>query len=136
MKKKMNSKLRGRMNVCGYEQVTGKHYIADSIAAPVANPNTVPILLVLLAMNPKWISELIDVEGAFLQGKFVDGEYMHVKVPDGFGQFYDEKNEVLKMNVPIYETKQAPHCFYKALVSKVKDRKYEVSNADPCLYLL
>ena len=133
-KKKPSGKLRGRLNIRGYEQVDGKHYYSDSIAAPVTNPNTVRIVLVLLAMNPKWISMLIDVEGAFLQGKFENGEELYAYVPDGFEKFYDEENEVLKLNVPIYGTKQAAHCFYKALVKKAKEKEYERSKADPCLF--
>ena len=54
------------MNARGYEQIDGKHYFGDSIAAPVTNPNSVRIVLVLVAMNPEWIVEVLDVEGAFL----------------------------------------------------------------------
>ncbi len=51
---------------------------------------------------------MIDVEGAFLQGKFVNGEQIYIEVPDGNGmeEFYGSKeNVVLLLNVPIYETK-------------------------------
>ena len=41
MKKKTNGKLCGRLNARGYKQVVGKHYVADSIAASVTNPNSV-----------------------------------------------------------------------------------------------
>ena len=41
---------------------------------------------------------------------------------------------MLNLNVPIYGTKQAAHCFYKALVKKVKENKYEQSKADTCLF--
>ena len=40
------------------------------------------------------------------------------------------------LNVPIYGTKQAAHCFYQTLVKKVKDRNYNRSKADPCLYYI
>jgi hypothetical protein len=85
-------------------------------------------------MNPKWISMLVEVEGAFLQGKFDNGKELYAYVLDGFGKFYNEENEVLKLNVPIYGTKQAAHCFYKALAKKVKEKEYERSKADPCLF--
>ena len=84
-------------------------------------------------MNPSWIVELVDVEGASLQGKFVDHEQMYIEIPDGFEKFY-RKDEVLKLNVPIYGTKQAASCFYKTLVGKVQERKYKWLKADPCLY--
>jgi len=61
---------------------------------------------------------------------------MYVKVPDCFGQLYDNKNEVLKTNVPIYGTKHAARCFYKVPMSEVKYRKYEASKAYPCLYFI
>ena len=84
-------------------------------------------------MNPSWIAELVDVEGAFLQVKFVDNEQMYIEIPDGFEKFY-RKNEVRKLNVPIYGTKQAASCFYKTLVDKVQEHKYERLKAHPCLY--
>ena len=40
------------------------------------------------------------------------------------------------MNVPIYGTKHAAHCFYKVLVDKVKERSWKRSKADLCLYYL
>ena len=38
------------------------------------------------------------------------------------------------MNVPLYGTKQAAHCFYATLVDEVKKRDYKRSKAYPCLY--
>jgi hypothetical protein len=88
-------------------------------------------------MIPKWVVIIIDVEGAFLQGKFTNGEQMHIDVPDGMEKFYGSREDVvLLLNVPIYGTKQAAHCFYQTLVKEVKDRNYERSKADPCLYFL
>ena len=72
MKKKPSGKLRGRLNVRGYEQIEGKSYYSDSIAAPVTNANSVRVVWVLMAACPEWIAVVIDVEGAFLQGKFVN----------------------------------------------------------------
>ena len=84
-------------------------------------------------MNPEWIVELIDAKGAFLQGKFADGEQMYIEIPDGFERFYG-KDKVLKLNVPIYGTKQAASCFYKTMVEEIKGQQYERSKVDPCLY--
>ena len=75
MKKKTNGKLRGRLNARGYEQVVGNHYAAESIAAPVMNPNSVRVMMILLAMNLKWIDELVDDEGAFLQPLKIESDY-------------------------------------------------------------
>ena len=69
-KMKSNGDHRGRLNARGYEQVDRCHYAFDSIASPVTNPITVRTVLMLWCMNPGWISAIIDVEGAFLQGHF------------------------------------------------------------------
>ncbi len=55
----------------------------------------------LLCMNPDWTSAFIDVEGAFLQGQFENGEELYIEVPDGFQQWYPD-DVVLQMNVPLY----------------------------------
>ena len=86
MKKKASEKLRGRLNARGYEQEEGKHYHADSVAAPVTNPILIRILLTLLTMNPDWVLKVIDVEGAFLQGRFKNSEELFFEVPGGFNQ--------------------------------------------------
>ena len=52
-------------------------------------------------------------------------------------KFYgSQKDVVLLLNVPIYGTKQAAHCFYQNLVKKVKNWNYNHSKADPCLYYI
>ena len=112
MKKKTNGKLRGRLNARGYEQIDGQHYHAQNIAAPVTNENTVRSVMTVMCMNPEWVAEVVDVEGAFLQGRFTDGEVLHMEVLDGMTQYYgDRADTVLLLNVPLYGTKQAAHCF-------------------------
>ena len=106
MKLKSNGTQRGRLNAHGYEQVDGSHYASDLIAAPVTNPITVQIVLMLYCMNRTWISAIIDVEGAFLQGSYANGEELYTEVPDGFHEWY-EGGVVLRINVTLYGTKQA-----------------------------
>ena len=74
MKQKASGELLGRLNARGFEQLDGQPYYADIIAVPVTNPNTIRILLSLMCMNPKWIAEIVDLKGAFLQGEFENGE--------------------------------------------------------------
>ena len=114
-KLKANGVRRGRLNARGYEQREGVHYNESNIAAPVTNACSCRIALTLMASNPNWIAEIVDVEGAFLQGEFVDGEILYMEVPAGFHEYYDN-DVVLRMNVPIYGTKQAAACFYQTLV--------------------
>ena len=135
MKTKSNGSLRGRLNARGFEQVDGEHYFSDSIAAPVSNPSTIRVAWVLWCSNPKWIGKIVDVEGAFLQGQFRNGEIIYTEVPEGMEEFYGKREDVvLKMNVPIYGTKQAAACYYKTMIDKIKTYEFERSKADPCLY--
>ena len=87
----------------------------------------------LLCMNPSWTSAVIDVEGAFLQGCFENGEEMYIEVPDGFYKWYPD-DIVLQMNVPLYGTKQAAYSFFKTFVRHTKKMTYKQSKADHCLY--
>jgi hypothetical protein len=131
IKLKSNGQCRARANSRGFEQIDGQHYFSDSISSPVSNPLTVRVLCTLCAMNPEWEVHVIDVEGAFLQGKFQIGEEMYMEVPDGMEQYYgSRKDVVLCMLVPIYGTKQAAECFYKELVKRSKEKGYERTNAD------
>ena len=60
---------------------------------------------------------------------------MYMQIPDGMEEFYGSRaSKLLKLNVPIYGTKQAANCFYQRLVEEVEDRNYKRSQADPCLY--
>jgi hypothetical protein len=75
--------------------------------------------MVLLASNPNWQVKVIDIEGAFHQGKFTDGEQLHCKVPDGMECFYGSLSDIMiLMQVPLYGTKQAFNCFYKKLTKE------------------
>jgi hypothetical protein len=135
IKLKSNGQCRARANACGFEQIDGQHYFSNSISSLVSNPLTVRMLVKLCAMNPEWEVRVIDVEGAFLQGKFQNGEEMYMEVPDGMEQYYgSRKDVVLRMMVPIYGTKQAAECFYKKLVKKAKEKGYERTNADFTLF--
>ena len=45
MKKKSNGKFRGRLNLRGFEQRDGEHFVSTSISSPVTNATTVRIAL-------------------------------------------------------------------------------------------
>ena len=63
------------------------HYFRDYIAAPITNEMTVQVMFVLMHMYPHWVGEVIDVEGAFLQGKFKNGVELFMEIPDGMEGF-------------------------------------------------
>ena len=77
--------------------------ILQTIVAPVTNPNTIQILLTLMCIHPKWIAEIINVEGVFLQGEVKNGEIMYIDVPDGVEKYYRKQEDVLLLlNIPIW----------------------------------
>jgi hypothetical protein len=76
---------------------------------------------------------MVDVKGAFLDGKFEDGSVIYMKVPRGFENFYPE-DVVLKLKKCIYGLKQALMAFWQQLLLCTKSMKMVHSTADPCLY--
>jgi hypothetical protein len=79
------------------------------------------------------MSAIIDVEGAFLQGQFTNGEELNIEVPDGFQEWYPDE-VVLRMSVPLYGTKQAAYCFFQMFDAHIKNATYKQSKANPFLY--
>ena len=135
MKKKASGKLRGRLHARGYEQVEGKHYFEHDTAAAVTNPITIRIVITMMAMPTAWIAEVLDVDGAFLQGQFYNGEKLYIGIPNEFEEWYDD-DKVLLMNIPLYGTNQVANCFYKMLVKRMTNKDYKRSNADPYLFYI
>jgi hypothetical protein len=39
-------------------------------------------------MNHDWTSAIIDIEGAFLQGRFENGKELYMEVPEDFEEHY------------------------------------------------
>ena len=132
MKKKANGKFRARLNARGYEQVDGVHYDEDTKSAPATNDITIRIILTLLAMAG-WCAHVVDVQGAFLNGRFADNEVLYMAVPEGFERHY-EHNHVLRLKRTIYGLKQAAYAFWRELLKAFEQMNYLRSKADPCLY--
>jgi Reverse transcriptase (RNA-dependent DNA polymerase) len=87
MKQKSNNVKRARLNSRGFEQIDGKHYDANDIAAPVVSNLTIRICFILLAMTNLY-AHLLDVKGAFLTGEFGNGEQLYMAVPQGLKKYY------------------------------------------------
>jgi hypothetical protein len=132
MKKKANGKFRARLNARGYEQVDGVHYDEDTKSAPVTNDTTIRIVFTLLALAG-WYAHVVDVQGAFLNGRFADEEVLFMEIPEGFERHYG-RNTVLRLKRTIYGLKQAAFAFWKELLLAFESLKYLRSKADPCLY--
>jgi hypothetical protein len=132
MKKKASGVYRARVTARGYEQVEGIHYKGDDIASPVANEMTVRIVMTL-AIMAGWYCALLDVIGAFLNGRFGNNEKIYMKVPEGFERWYSEAILLLLLKA-MYGTKQAAMQFWKEMQKAFMSMGYERSKADPCLY--
>jgi Reverse transcriptase (RNA-dependent DNA polymerase) len=132
MKKKPNGSYRARINARGFEQLDGLHYNSSTTSSPVTNDTTIRVIFTL-AMLAGWKGYVVDVKGAFLNGRFDKGEELFLKVPQGFEQFYKEW-QVLKLNRTIYGLKQAAQAFWTELLRALTAMGFERSDGDPCCY--
>ena len=132
MKKKSNGTYRARLNARGFEQEKGIHYNEKDIASPVVHDITVRIVLTLMVMA-SFFGYLLDVSGAFLNGRFDNGERMYVGVPQGFEKFYPP-DVLLLLGKAIYGSKQGSMQFWKETKKAFDDMEYKRSKADPCMY--
>ena len=71
----------------------------------------------MMVMYTAWIVEVLDVDGAFLQGQFYNGEKLYIWIPSGFELWYDD-DDVLLMTVPLYGTKKAAIVSTRLLLRK------------------
>ena len=96
--KKSNGTFCARLNARGYKQVDGEHYDSTSIHALVVNDTTVRIIMVLGIMA-HWMSHLVDVQGAFLNGNLESNEQMFMEVPQGFKKHFQKFKGGIKKDV-------------------------------------
>ena len=132
MKQKADGTLRARINARGYEQVAGQHFNETGVSSPVVNEASIFIILILIVMG-RMYAELNDVRGAFLNGKFSQGEKLYMHVPKGFEKFYPA-GIVLLLLKTIYGLKQAAFEYWKALLEALKAVGLARSKVDPCVY--
>ena len=131
MKMKSNGTRRARIAVRGFEQKEGVQYYEDDKAAPVVNDMTICIVLILMILAG-WASHLLDVKGAFLNGRFENGERVIMEVPQGFQKFYPG-NVVLLLVRTLYGLKQAAIQYWREMNKAFKYLGYKRSKADPCM---
>eukprot|EP00957_Ditylum_brightwellii_P204756 15340724-Ditylum_brightwellii.AAC.1 len=87
MKPKPNGIKRARLTARGFEQQDGLHYHSHDLSAPVVNDMTIRMIMIMIIMAG-WATRLLDVNGAFLNGRFQNGEKLYTPVPQGFEPFY------------------------------------------------
>jgi Reverse transcriptase (RNA-dependent DNA polymerase) len=94
------------------------HYNSSHTAAPITNDTTIRIMYTLAAMA-KWSAYVVDINGAFLNGRFEKGETLYLKIPEGLEIFY-KSLQVLKLNRTIYGLKQSAQAFWSELLKAMK----------------
>jgi hypothetical protein len=80
-----------------------------------------------------WIGMLLDVNGAFLNGRFEKNRKVYMGVPQGFEKYFP-RNVVLLLLKTLYGTKQAAMAFWRKLCETFYMIGFARSKADPCLY--
>jgi hypothetical protein len=93
--KEGNGDFRARITARGFLKKEGVHFRSDSTAAPITNEATIKIILIMLTVA-EWEGHVIDVKGAFLKGRFNNGEEIYLQIPQGF-EIYYEKGTVSKL---------------------------------------
>jgi hypothetical protein len=83
MKKKADRTYRARLTARGYEQIDGLHFDSSDTSAPVVNDITIRIVFVPMIMAG-WTAMLLDVKGAFMNGRFKDDKKLYMYVPERF----------------------------------------------------
>ncbi len=85
-------------------------------------------LALTLMLASGGIAHVVKVKGAFLHGKFKDGEKIYIKVQLGFEEFYDG-NTVLLLKKCLYGCKQAAMVFYRKLLAAATKIGFKRSSA-------
>jgi Reverse transcriptase (RNA-dependent DNA polymerase) len=83
MKKKANGKFHAKLNARGYKQIDGIHNDKDTKSSPGVNETTILVVFVLMLLAG-WNATIVNVNGAFLNGKFKDRQKMYVEAAQGF----------------------------------------------------
>jgi len=131
-KLKPNGDVRCRVAARGFRQKDGLNYDATDTSAPVICDISIRVALILMCMAD-WLPWIVDVEGAFLNGMFQNGERIFMKVPDGFQKYYPSY-VVLKLLRTLYGLKQAAMQFWREARKAMRATEMTVNKADPCLF--
>jgi hypothetical protein len=81
---KGNGKFRARLNASGYKQENGVRNREDDKAALVSNDTTIRIMK----------AHVVDVQGAFLNGRFSENEELYLKIPEGWEDLKDATKKI------------------------------------------
>ena len=102
--------------------------------APAVRHTTFKLQLAIAAMRSRRCRSL-DFEAAYLQGKFDDGEVVHVRPPPGRRK-HDQRGVpvIWRLLVPLYGESDAGRIWHRTLHRQMMTQKFTQSDYDPCYY--
>lgn len=120
-------RYKARLVVKGYSQRLGVDY--NQTYSPVAKMGTIRTILSVVASEGMEMAQF-DVSTAFLYGELEEEIYMNQ--PEGYS---DKSEKVCRLKRSLYGLKQAPRCWNKRFGGFLKSLGFNVSEADPCLFV-
>lgn len=120
-------RLKARLVIKGFSQCKGIDY--DETFSPVAQRSSIRSVISVAASENMTLLQF-DVSTAFLYGELKEEIYM--KQPDGFD---DGSGRVCRLRKSLYGLKQAPRCWNKRFGDFLRNRGFEQSEADPCVFV-
>ena len=127
-------KFKARLCVRGDVQKDKAEDPLDTYA-PVVQWSTVRLLLILTQLL-KLETLSVDFSNAFAQADMPKDKAVYLHLPRGFqpvGEF--AKEMVLWLKKSLYGQAEAPKLWYEKLKKGLKDRGFETSQIDPCLFI-
>ncbi|MEE4247441.1 MAG: reverse transcriptase domain-containing protein [Kangiellaceae bacterium] len=124
-----NLKYKARYVAKGFSQKAGVDY--DETFAPTAKMTTIRTLMNVVAQDDMVIHQL-DVKAAYLNAP-IDHE-IYLEQAQGFEVKSASKNLVWKLKKSVYGLKQSGRNWNETLDDYLKERGFENSIVDPCLY--
>ena len=108
----MKKKASAQMAAPEYKRKAGKHYDEDSIAAPVVNKVSIFLVLNLLVMDQRSISEHC----------LWDGGKIYMNIPKGFKKYYPIRFDLFLLKT-LYGLKQSPFEYCMVLLEVLQKAK-------------
>jgi hypothetical protein len=131
-KLKADGSTRCQLAIPVFQQIDGVHFDASDKATPAVCDVTIRVVLIL-AIMANWLAWIIDVEGAFLQGRFQNGEQIFMKIPNGFQNFYPS-SIMLKLLRKLYGLAQSAIQFWRECRMAMDAMNMAKNAVDPCLF--
>ena len=124
-------KFKARLVAMGFSQIKGVDYMETF--ASVMRTKTFRMLLALWVQDPSHTSEQWDVQAAFIQAPFADGEELYMAQPEGH-EIEGMEDYVCRLDKAIYGTKQAANAWQKHLRSILLKAGYTPLIKDDAVY--